>query len=373
MEIKEVVSKEDWKSFLKLPWHIYKGNPFWVPPLLEDEKFRLNTKKNPFYQHAQTKSFISVKDGKILGRIAGIIDENYINTHREKTGFFGFFECLSHYELANALFLAVKDWLKKQGIHYLMGPFNPSINETCGLLIEGFDKRPCFMMPYNHPYYVEFVEKFGMEKAIDLFAYETKTEQNKAMSRLSSLIERLHKRYPEVRVRSLNLKRIDEEIKIIKNIFNNAWEKNWGFTPLTDKEVESMAKRLKPLIVPDLVSIGEYKGEPFGLILFLPDYNQVFQHINGRLFPFGWLKFFWHVRKIDRIRGLLLGVKHKYQKTGLVPFLFYKSWRKILEKGHYKCVELSWALEDNFSVLRSAKVLNPTLTKVYRIYKMKIK
>ena len=372
MEIKEVISKEDWRGFLKLPWQVYKGNPYWVPPLIEDEKFRLDTKKNPFYHHAQLKCFIAIKEGKILGRIAGIIDENYINTHNEKTGFFGFFECLPDYESAEALLSAVRDWLKKRGIRYLMGPFSPSINDTCGLLIEGFDKMPCFMMPYNPPYYIEFVERFGMEKTMDLLAYETKTEQNKAISRISSLVERLRKKYPDVKIRNVNLKRVDEEIKTIRNIFNNAWERNWGFTPLTDEEMKSMAKRLKPLIVPDLVSIGEYKGEPFGLILFLPDYNQVFKHINGRLFPFGWLKFLWYTRKIDRIRGLLLGVKHKYQGTGLVSFLFYKSWQKVLKRGQYKYVELSWALENNLPVLRSTRLLNPTLTKVYRIYKMEI-
>ncbi len=373
IEIKTIQDSRGKKSFLSLPWQIYTGDPYWVPPFLPDVEFLLNTHKNPFYEHAKIELFLAYKDRKPVGRIAAIIDKNYNDYHQEKTGWFGFFETINNSETVKALLDAVRNWLAKQGMKIMRGPVNPSTNETCGLLVEGFDDPPTFMMAYNPPYYQILLEEYGLEKVKDLLAYEMPLPfAYKPLKRLEKIAIRINNRYPHLTVRNINMKYLNEELARIKEVYNSAWAPNWGFVPMTDKEIDIMANRLKPLVVPELVWLAEWKDHPIAFLFFIPDYFQVLKHLkNGRLFPLGWLKFLIYRRRINRIRAITLGVKKEFHHTGVIPLLLYEAG-KALTQFPYTRLEFSWILEDNLPVIRLTEFTPSKLTKRYRIYETKI-
>jgi len=373
IKIEKVITKRQWSEFLQLPWQIYKDDPYWVPPLLEDVDFCLNPEKNPFYQHAHRILFLAYKNRQVVGRIAAIIDENYNAFHREKTGWFGFFESIPDFAVTKALLDKVCHWLSNQGMQLLRGPVNPSTNESCGLLVEGFNDLPCFMMTYNPPYYAELLEQYGLKKVKDLLAYEMRLPfADGPLKRLGKIAARIRKRYPHLCVRHLNMKDWDNELKRVQEVYNNAWAPNWGFVPMTKAEVETMAQRLKPLVVPDLVWLAEVYQEPIAFMMFMPDYFQVIKRLNGRLFPLGWIKFLWYRRKINRVRAVTLGIKRQFHHTGIVPLFLYQAGLTF-KNFPYRKLEFSWILEDNLPVLRLTELTHARLSKRYRIYEMKIK
>lgn len=368
--VKEVSNKKQRRHFLMFPWKVYKDYPCWVPPLLSDVSFCLDEKKNPFYQHAQHKLFLAYDRDEVVGRIVGIIDENNNQYHREKVGFFGFFECLPRFEIAKALLDAVKDWIKSQGMNTMRGPVNPSMNETCAFLVSGFDDPPYFMMSYNPPYYPKFMEKYGLKKKKDLLAYEIDLP-SPFMAKLIPLAKKIEKKYSHIKVRSINIKHWREELEKIQEIYNNAWSENWGFVPMTEAEINVMAKRLKPLIIPELVFLAEIRNEPVGFAMFFPDYYQILRHFNGRLPPWGWLKILWLKRHINRIRVMTMGIKKHYRNIG-IPILFSYHAGKVLENAPYRRLEFSWILEDNLPAIRTVKLTGAKMSKVYRIYEQPI-
>lgn len=367
LHVKEVKDEQDLMTFIRFPWKIYQGDAYWVPPLIKDQlqKFSPN---HPFRSHSEMILFLAYRGEEIVGRIAGIIDHSFIEFHQEKTGFFGFFESVQDAQVTDLLLSVVKDWLRGHGMEKMVGPMNPSTNDECGLLIDGFDSSPHLMMPYNPAYYPAVLEGAALKKARDLYAYFL-DRSTFVSGRLNRIAAKLIKKEPNLRVRSINLRRFDEELKIVKDIYNQAWSRNWGFVPLTEAEIDDVAKNLKPLVVPDLVLFAYWQDEPAGFSVSLPDYNQVLKRLNGKLGLIGFLKFLYFSRKIDTIRVMLLGVKHAFQKRGVEGLLYYETFKRGIRKG-YRGAECSWILEDNLLMQHGIEAMGGNRYKTYRIYEM---
>jgi hypothetical protein len=370
VHIEQIVDRAGLNRFIRFPWKVYLGNPLWVPPLISEMEFVLG-EKNPFFHHAEAAYFLAKDGGNVAGRIAAIIDRNHINTHSEQAGFFGFFECLPDPVIAEKLLDAASAWLKERDLEIMRGPINPSTNDECGFLLEGFDLPPMIMMTYTPPYYLDYMERCGLTKSKDLFAYISIIKDVSAAGRLEKLASGVRSRVPGLTVRPANMKQFHRELETVKDIYNSAWSHNWGFVPMTDEEIESMAKRLKPLIVPELLIMAEVNGSPAAFFMAVPDYNQVLSKINGRLGPVGLMKFMWYSRKISDIRVLTMGVKEKYRKKGIEGLLYLESFKAAMQKG-YKRAEMSWILEDNVLMQRGCELMGGRLYKKYRIYEKKL-
>lgn len=355
-------------KFIKLPFFLYKDNPYWVPPLISERKDLLS-EKNPFFEHAEAKLFLAIREGNPVGRIAAIIDRNYIDFHKEKIGFFGFFEAIKDYEVAERLYSQVRDWLKERGMESMLGPMNPSTNDECGFLLEGFDSSPMIMMPYTYKYYLDYAERFGLKKARDLFAYYRYTK-DPPPEKLFRILEKM-KKNKRVTVRPVNLKNLKEDAPLIKIIYNATLIHNLGFVPFTDKEFDLMVKRLKPLAIADFVPLVFVDGKIAGLGLGIPDYNQVLKRLNGKFGFIEILKFLWYSRKIKEVRLMVLGVKPEYRRTGINALLYWEIF-KAAEKRGYRGGELSWASEDNYLINRAIERWGGELYKKYRLYQTKI-
>jgi GNAT superfamily N-acetyltransferase len=368
MEIKEVTTGRELHEFLRLPWKVYRGNSIWVPPLFSDMKFRLDKTRNPFFDHARVQSFVLKENRETLGRITAIIDEKHNDFHHEKVGFFGFFECMPRYEIARVLFDAARAWCGSRGMKTLRGPMNPSMNDECAFLLQGSDSSPVFMMTYNPPYYLDYAEQYGFRKAKDLYAFLKQREPTP--ERVLRLMDRIKKK-ERLTVRRIDMKHFWRDVEEMENVYNSAWEKNWGFVPMSRKEFQSMAKRLKPLCVPDLVLIAEIEGNPVGIALTLPDYNQVLKRLNGKLGPLELLKFYWHRKQITGCRSLLFGVIKECRNRGIETVLYYETEQAAMRLGYQWC-ELSWNLEDNDLINRFDEAVGGKLYKKYRIMEMEI-
>ncbi|NUN07600.1 MAG: hypothetical protein HUU54_00315 [Ignavibacteriaceae bacterium] len=369
-QIKPVTSQSDLMKFIRFQWTIYKNDPYWVPPLMMDRKKLLSKAKNPFFRHAEAEYFLAYRDNEIVGRIAAIKNDLHNSVHNDKVGFFGFFECINDQAVANALFDTAKGWLKKRGLDSMRGPANPSSNDEYGLLIEGFDDSPRLLMTYNPPYYINLTENYGLLKAKDLYAY--KLEYGKAIKsdKLRRVAELAKKRYG-LKISQMNMKDFKNELNKVKYVYNKAWAPNWGFVPLTSDEIDAMAADLRPLAEPSLILFGEINNELIGFALVLLDYNVAFKQMNGRLFPFGFLKLFTAKKQIEWARVLTLGIIPEHQKKGL-DAVFYLDIMERARKIGIELGEASWILEDNDMMNRGAKVLGGEVYKKYRIYEMPV-
>lgn len=365
LNVEEVSNKQDLMAFVRFPWQIYKGDRIWIPPLIKDQLQKISP-DHPFRSHSEMTLFLANQGGQVVGRIAGIIDHHYIKFHQEKIGFFGFFESIRDATVAEALLSRVGAWLKEHRMEKMMGPMNPSTNDECGLLVEGFNISPCLMMPYNPEYYPSLLEGFGLKKAMDLYAYWL--EKSSFMDdRLIRITERLVKREPKLWIRPMNLRHLDEELKIVKEIYNQAWSKNWGFVPMTEEEIDDLAKNLKSLIVPDLILFAYWEKEPIGFSVSFPDYNDVLKHLNGKVGLLGGLKFLYYSRKIKTIRVMLLGVKQAFQKKGAEGLLYVETFKRGIKKGYHQA-ECSWILENNALMQHGIEAMGGKRYKTYRIY-----
>jgi hypothetical protein len=367
--VRTVQSKKDENRFIKFQWSIYDGNPHWVPPLLMDRRKLIDRKGNPFYKHSEMEMFLAERDGRLVGRIAAIVNDNHIKEHNEKVGFFGFFECIDDQAVANALFDAVRNWLKSRGMEAMRGPASPSVNDEYGLLVDGFDKAPYILMSYNPPYYATLIERYGLAKVKDLYAYEVNKELvfTEKLKRVSEIV----KRKEGLVFRSLNMKDFANEVRKIHDLYTRAWSRNWGEVPLTEDEFNYMAKDLKPIVNPELVVIAEAKGKPVGFGLSLPDLNQVLIHNRkGRLIP-GLLRMLLLKKRVNGVRIIILGVVPEYLNSGIGGVLFYETGVRAVKEG-YPHGEASWVLEDNVRMNRGAELLQGERTKTYRLYQMPI-
>lgn len=370
IEIRPVHTRSEQNQFIKFPWQIYQGDPHWVPPLIVDMKNMMNRKKCPFFEHSEAEFFMAFRNGKPVGRIAAILNNRHNDVHKEQIGFFGFFECINDREVSRALFGAATDWCRQKGLVALRGPANYSQNETCGLLIDSFDSSPVVLMTYNPPYYIDLVEDFGLQKVMDLYAYYLESAQN-LPQRLIDFAEAMKKR-THITVRSIRLKDFWEEVEKVKFVYNSAWAPNWGFVPLTDKEITHLAKELRSALDPDIVFMAEDAGRPIGFSLTIPDMNQALKVANGRLFPFGLLKILRRARKIDGVRVVIMGIIPEYQKIRGIDSIFYwETFRRGTAKG-YKWGEFSWILENNVMMNRAAQLMGARVYKTYRMYQMPI-
>lgn len=372
IEIRPVQSKADWETFIDLPWAIYKNDPHWVPPLKIAVRDQLDVDRHPFFKHAVMRPLLAYRGGKCVGRVIGVVDEKHNQYHQEKTAFFGFFEATDDQSVANALLDAVLKWAKEKGMNRLRGPMNPSTNYECGLLVEGFDDTPAVMMTYNPFYYEKLLTTWGLEKSMDLFAYDF-TQQTKFSERVLAQAERL-KQNGSVTFRSANMSKFDDEVERILDIYNDAWEKNWGFVPMDRDEFRHLAKDMKMIVDPELLLMAEVRGEPAGFALTLPDVNQVFKKVtDGKLFPTGLFKLLWNLKgpgrkkTINRCRIITLGIKKAYQPMGLGP-LFYAEYFKRGVRLGYSRGEASWILENNRLMNRSLELMAGKRNKVYRIF-----
>ena len=365
VDVVPVQSHADLKAFINLPWAIYRNDPYWVPLLRRDLKKRLDKSRYPFFDHAEAEFLIARREGRVVGRIVAIKNDAHIGFHEEQTGFFGFFESIEDSEVSSALFSHAVQWLRERELGVMRGPVNYSTNDDCGLLVEGFDSAPMIMMSYNPPYYPDLIEEFGFEKAKDLLAYEI-TDEVQVPERLERTVQWIKKR-KNITIRPLVKKQIHQEIQRVKEIYNAAWEKNWGFIPMTNREIDYMAQELVQIIDPDLLLFAEIEDEPVAFILALPDFYAALKHANGRLFPFGLLKLLWHSRKIDTARVLAFGIKKKYRQQGIDALMYYEAYKIGVAKG-YRRGEMSWILEDNTLMNRGLENMGATLYKRYRIY-----
>jgi hypothetical protein len=373
LQIRSVESKADWKAFLDLPSQIYNGDALWVPPLRIAVKDSLDVNKNPFFKHAFMHPVLAWKGDQCVGRVVGVIDENHNKFHEEKTAFFGFFECIDDQAVANGLLDAVLQWAQSKNMKTVRGPVSLSTNHECGLLIEGFDASPSVMMTYNPKYYEKLLEKWGLAKSKDLFAYEIPSDINKFSERLLAHSERLKQRSSVV-FRSIKMNQFSQEIDRIISVYNDAWEKNWGFVPMDEEEFKHMAKDMKAVVDPELILIAEVRGEVAGFSLALPDVNQAFKKLkDGKLSPIGLVRLIWNLKgpgkkkTINRLRILTLGIKQNYRSLALGP-LFYTEYFKRANRLGYAVGECSWILEDNVAMNKALKLMSATKTKTYRIY-----
>jgi len=367
LRIDRVNGRRDIHRFVMLPWKVYQGDPHWIPPLIGDMKKMLT--KHPFLEHAVVEYYLARRGGKVVGRIAFILNHLHNETHDEETAFFGFFEVMpDDAEAARALLLQVQERARQAGLKTLRGPANFSSNEEWSLLVDGFDSSPSVMMTYNPARYIGFIEELGFVKAKDLVAYYL--DNPEPPERVVQVAERLASRQG-VSVRPMNMKHFRAEVERVRHVYNRAWEKNWGFVPMTSGEIDHMAKELKPIVKPDLVLFAEKDEEPVGFALALPEYNSALRHANGRLFPFGLLKLMWHSRKIDMLRVLTLGLLEDYRRTGIDQLLYLRLFEAGRKLGIVRG-EFSWILEDNMPMRQALEKMGCRVYKTYRVYEKRI-
>jgi hypothetical protein len=365
--VEPVETRGQQKRFLKLPWRIYAADPCWMPPLLHSQEELLGFRRHPFYERSKSRSFLVRRGDRDVGRITGIVNAGHIERYGENRGFFGFFECDDDPVAARALFGAAADWLHGQGMETIRGPANPSLNYECGLLIEGFDTPPFFMMTHNRPYYAGLVEQNGFGKIEDLYAFWGKTSMLASLdSKLGVMVEGVKERFG-VTVRPLDRRRFDDEVRMFLEVYNSSLGGTWGFVPLSPGEVKHMAASLKHLIVPELALVAEVNGRPVGTVFCLLDYNPRIKAINGRLFPFGFLKLLWNKRGIKRMRAISTNVVPEYQAWGVGLVLTAALVKPVLDWGMEEA-EFSWVLESNHLSKRTLERGGAIATKKYRIY-----
>ena len=370
IEISEVRSCQERNAFIKFPWRIYVNDPAWVPPLIMERKAFLDRKRHPFYRHGDAALFLARKNGEIVGRIMASDDPNYNALHQSNVGCFGLFECINDRDVAAALFERAASWLHERGRTEIMGPIDYSTNYVCGLLIDGFQFPPTILTAHNPPYYRDLIESCGFTKAKDWYAWWF-ADPAKAATRLRPLSEHFRKRWP-VTIRAGNLKNIREESRRLRQIYNQAWEKNWGFVPFTESEIEFMTHELKQLIIPEFALIAEVGDEPAGFILCVPDINVALRHINGRLatfgLPIGLVKLLYYKSRTRTARLIALGVIEKYRRTGIAEMLVLRIVEDAMIKRGFTG-ELSLTLEDNFVINRFLEAIGAERYKTYRIFK----
>ena len=363
--IEPVRNPKDLHAFVTLPWRLYRNDPAWVPPLIGEAKKVFRRESNPFFAHGEIEPYLAYRDGRIVGRIAAIRNHVHEDFHQESAGFFGFFECEDDVEVAMGLLGTVRAFLRTRKLEIMRGPVNPSTNEECGVLVDGFQHPPMVMMAHALPYYGPLLERCGLTKARDLYAYFLEAERvTENLDRAAAMVR---SRIPEVTLRPIDVKRLDREVEVFRTIYNQAWERNWGFVPMTNAEIDHMARQLKPVVDPTLVRIAERDGKPVAIALGLPDMNAALRHANGKLFPFGLFKILWHAKRLKRMRLLALGVLPEYRRTGIDVLLYHSIFKDGTTKG-YRAGEFSWILEDNLAIRRPIERIGAKHYKTYRMY-----
>ena len=362
----------DVMRFLKVSYRIYRDDPNWVAPLLMDLK-KVFTDANPLFEHAVMQLWVATRAGQDVGRIAGIIDRNHNHVAKDPAAFFGFFESVDDPAVSRRLFEAVSGWTRQAGLPRLLGPMNPTTNDECGLLVEGFDSPPVIMMTYNPRYYVTLVEAAGFRKSKDLLAFHMDLAKI-PMDRLARIAAKIKQRNPNLALRPVRRKTLAQDLAKVKEVYNAAWEDNWGFVPMTDAEVDFMAARLKPLLMEGLIWLVEAGTEPVGFLLALPDYNIALKPLQGRLLTpkvLGFIPYLLGWKCPPRTRVITLGMKREYRGKGLESAMLIEGLRVGIKAGVTES-EASWILEDNVMMCRMLEAIGGRPYKTYRLYERQI-
>jgi GNAT superfamily N-acetyltransferase len=372
VEIRPVHSRRELSTFIKLPWRLYRNEPNWVAPLLMDLKEQLDQRKNPFFEHAQAQYFLAWRDGRAVGRISAHIDRHLQEFQGNDWGLWGWFECEDDPEAARALLGAAEAWLREHGAGTMIGPMSFTTNDEAGLMVEGHERPPIILNPWHHAYYQELLEQHvGLSKVMDLYMWSLhitgRDKVHPAIWEMAAKVESEH----GIVTRNFRKQDLEAEVGRFLEVYNAAWERNWGFVPLTEREVRHYAKKLKPILDENWAMVAERKdtGEVVGAALTLPDYNQVLAKLRprGRLLPLGWLTALRERRKIDAVYVFALGVKPAYQHTG-VAARFYQMHFDAAERTPQKGGEMGWILEVNKPMNRAMEGMGGEIVRRYRVY-----
>jgi GNAT superfamily N-acetyltransferase len=368
VEVRPVRTRRELRTFIRLPWRVYAGSANWVPPLLSERNRHLDPRRNPFFEHADGEYFLAWRGAEPVGRITAHVDHRLNEFQDNRWGLFGFFECERDAPAAGALLDAAAAWLSERGRDRMLGPLDFSTNHECGLLIEGHDLMPQILENWHQPYYRELLEQHDMAKAMDLYKWEIMTaDRDKLLPIIDELADRVEPEHG-IRLRRMSKRELGSEVRAFMEVYNQAWSSNWGFVPLTDHELEHMAKELKPVLDEDFACVAETAGgELAGVSLSLPDYNQVLAKLNGRLLPLGWLTALRMRGRIDEIRVLALGVKPEFQHTGVAAALYRDVWDACIRRRITRA-ETGWILEINEAMNRAMEALVGRIVKRYRLY-----
>jgi GNAT superfamily N-acetyltransferase len=373
IEVRPVQGRGELTKFIKLPFGLHRGTP-WVPPLIYERRQFLDKAKNPYFAHAEAEYFLAWRDGEPVGRITAQVDRRWDQFQGGSDGQFGFIEAEDDPEIFAALLGAAEDWVHGHGRERLVGPMDFTTNDECGLLIEGYERNPYILQPWHPPYYRERVEALGYGKTMDLFMWNLEMGALKkgdafadAIHAVADTVESEH----GITVRNMRKNDLEAEIGRFMEVYNSAWERNWGFVPITDEEVAFQAKNLKQILDPRWTFMAERDGEILGAALTLPDINQVTKKMNGRLLPFGWLRFLLGKGRIDRVRVFALGVKPEYQHTGIAARFYVRHIETAAEVG-VSGGEEGWILEVNEPMNRAMEGMGGTIVKRYRLYEKTI-
>lgn len=371
LEVRPVATKRDLKRFIKLPWRLYRNEPNWVPPLIPERRKFLDRDKNPFFEHADAEFFLAWRDGEPVGRISAHVDRNFNEFQGNDWGLFGFFEAEDDPVIARALLEAAEAWLSERGRDRMVGPMDFTTNDECGLLVEGHERKPMILQNWHHPYYLQLLEGYGLQKAMDLYMWELRLDKVEDQGGFHPMIQAAAKKVTDehgVTIRHMRKRDFEAELGRFLEVYNAAWERNWGFVPLSDEEVRHYAKDLKPILDEHWTWIAERDGEVLGAALTLPDINVALAHMNGRLLPLGWAKFLRWKRKIDGCRVLALGVKPEYQHLGIAAAFYIEHVENAAEPGGIWWGEMGWILETNEPMNRAMEGMGGEIVKRFRIF-----
>ena len=364
VQVQPIDLPADAAKMVKSWWPIYADDPHWVPPLVFERKKFFHPDKNPYFQVAKVQAFMAFRDGQPVGSIVATVDQT-AQEHDPGVGFFGFFEFVDDECIARCLFLAAAGWLREQGMTEARGPYNLSPNHEFGLLVDGFDTDPCLLNPHNRDYYQRHYEAIGLTKAMDWYAYWM--DKGPVPERIAKIAQRFLDRNPNVTLRAMDMSRWDEEVRWFYDIYNDAWEQNWGHVKVTEEEFFAMAADMKQLIDPALCWWAFVDGEPAGASITFPDLNQVVKRMNGGLLPFGWFHWVFGRQRVDALRVFVLGVKQEYQALPLGAPLYLKTWEEGIKRD-IRGAEASLILETNHRMRGALEKLGARIYKTYRTY-----
>ena len=369
--IRPVSSRRELKGFVKVPFRLHRDHPQWVAPLIFERMEFLDPKKNPWFEHGEAKFFVAERDGEPVGRISAHIDHRWDEYQGGSDAMFGFFETSEDPEVARALIAAATEFAVEQGRSRLLGPMDFTTNDEIGILIEGYERRPMILEPWHPPYYRELIEAEGFAKTMDVLMWELQFGDLKEGEEFDPAIHAAAKKALEdegITIRNMRKRDMAAEVRRFMDVYNEAWGDNWGFVPITDAEVEFQAKNLKQVLNEDWTFMAEKDGEVVGAALTLPDINQVMAKLNGRLLPFGWLKFLLGKGKVDQLRVFALGVKHDYRHTGVAAGLYLRHLEEAAKPGAIGGGEMGWILETNKPMNRAMEGMGGKVVKKYRLY-----
>jgi len=371
VEIKPARTKREIKAFIRFPFDLYRSEPLWVAPLNSERRKMLDRSSNPFFEHAEAEYLTAWRDGRMVGRMSAHVDNNLNEFQDNRWGLFGFFECEDDQEAADALLKAGAEWLKERGRDRMIGPMSFTTNDECGILVDGFDKPPSILTDWTMPYYPKLLEASGFVKAMDTFMWSLRVDQRDSVHpAIWQMADEVKTKYG-ITVRPMRTNDLEREVERFLEVYDEAWEKNWGFVPLNHAEARHYAKALKPILDDNWAFIAEHdeSGEVVGASLTLPDFNQVLVKMNGRLLPFGWIKALWLTRKIDRVRVFALGVKRDWQHTGIAAKMYALHFDSA-ERTPQSWGETGWILESNVAMNRAMQGMGGEITRRYRIYEL---